>query len=92
MNCNECPLEYIGQTGRSFRTRYKEHIQAIRCNVRNSRLDTQHTYSTIENTRDMLHFEKKGPIMNTVERFHIYNLSKDKMQMNDTHTDTQPHF
>jgi hypothetical protein len=28
----DCPLKYIGQTGRTFKTRYKEHIQAIRNN------------------------------------------------------------
>jgi MinD-like ATPase involved in chromosome partitioning or flagellar assembly len=51
MKCNECPLKYIGQIGRNFRTSYKQHIQAIQYNRPNSKysehiLDTQHTYST----------------------------------------------
>jgi hypothetical protein len=29
LNCLECPKEYTGQTGRTFNTRYKEHIHAI---------------------------------------------------------------
>jgi hypothetical protein len=29
-------LKYIGQTGRIFHTRYKEHIQSIRNNNNNS--------------------------------------------------------
>jgi hypothetical protein len=31
-----CPLKYIGQTGRTFHTRYKEHIHAVRNNNSNS--------------------------------------------------------
>jgi hypothetical protein len=30
MKCLDCPLKYIGQTGRTFHSRYKEHILAIR--------------------------------------------------------------
>jgi hypothetical protein len=32
LKCKDCPLEYIGQTGRSFNIRYKEHISAIKHN------------------------------------------------------------
>jgi hypothetical protein len=93
MKCNYCPLKYVGQTGGNFRTRYREHIQAIRYNKSNSKysehiLDTQHTYRTIENTMDMLNIEKKGPILNTSERLYIHNISKDKLQIEDTHTST----
>ena len=28
MKCLQCPLQYVGQTDRSFKTIYKEHIQA----------------------------------------------------------------
>jgi hypothetical protein len=60
MKCNSCQLRYIGQTGRNFTTRYKEHIQAIRSSRPNSKyaqhiLDTQHTYGTMEDTMDILH-------------------------------------
>jgi hypothetical protein len=37
---------------------------------------------------EVLHLNKKGQLMNTWERFHIYKLSKDRLQLNDTHTDT----
>jgi hypothetical protein len=36
MKCLDCPLKYIGQTGRTFNTRYKEHIHDIRSNNSNS--------------------------------------------------------
>jgi hypothetical protein len=58
-------------------------IQAIRTNKPNFKyaqhiLDTQQTYSNIQETMDILHIEKKGPLMNTLEQFHIYNLWKEK--------------
>jgi hypothetical protein len=71
---------------------YKEHIQAIRTNKSNSKyaqhiLDTQHTYSNIQETRDILYIEKKGPLMKTLEQFHIYSLWKENLQPNDIYTD-----
>jgi hypothetical protein len=42
MKCLDCPLKYIGQTGRAFYTRYKGHIQEITNNNNNS--GTQTTY------------------------------------------------
>jgi hypothetical protein len=86
-------LKYIGQAGRNFRTRYKEHIHAIHTKKTTSRyaqhiLETGHTYGTIEDTLNILHFEKKGPLINTLKQFHIHKLSKDNLQLNDTYTDT----
>jgi hypothetical protein len=45
-------MRYIGHTGRTFKVRYKEHIQAIRNNNGNSGysnhiLNTGHAYGTI---------------------------------------------
>jgi hypothetical protein len=51
-------------------------------------LDTQHTNGTMENAMDILHIERRGPLMNTLERFHIYSFSKENLQMNDTYADT----
>jgi hypothetical protein len=41
----------------------------------------------MKDTMDILHIERKGPLMNTLERFHIYNLSKENVHMNDTYAD-----
>jgi hypothetical protein len=89
---NECPLKYIGQTGRTFRDRYKEHINAIRFNKQHSKfalhiLNTGHSYNTIDQTLKVLHVEKKGLKLNTLERFYIYDLTKRGLQLNDTFTD-----
>jgi hypothetical protein len=54
----DCPLKYIGQTGRTFKTRYKDHIQAIRNNNSNSGyskhiLNTGHTYGRVIDTMNV---------------------------------------
>jgi hypothetical protein len=41
----------------------------------------------MEDTMDILHIEKKGPLVKTLERFHIYNLSKENLQIKDMYTD-----
>jgi hypothetical protein len=92
LKCNSCPLKYIGQTGRNFRTRYNEHIQAIHYNI-NSKyaqhiLDTGHAYGTIDNTLNILQFEKKIKKMNSLEQFYIYKLTREQLQLNDTHTNS----
>jgi hypothetical protein len=49
-------------------------------------LDTGHAYNTIDETMKVLHIEKKGQKLNTLEHFQIYNLTKKSVQLNDTHT------
>jgi hypothetical protein len=92
MKCKDYHKKYVVQTGRTFKTRYKEHIHSIRTNNTNTKyaehiLDTQHTYGPITDTTDILHIEKKGRLMNTWEKFYIQKLSKNNLQLNDTYTD-----
>jgi hypothetical protein len=93
MKCLDCPLKYIGQTGRIFHTRYKEHIHAIRNNNSNSGysnhiLNTGHKYGTITDTMDIIRTHRKGKHLNTLEKYYIYKVNRDNFQMNDTNTDT----
>jgi hypothetical protein len=76
LKCGGCPKKYVGQTGRNFQTRYKEHIQSVRSNNSNSRyeqhlLESQHSYGPLEDTM-VLHLNKKGQLMIKWEQFHIY--------------------
>jgi hypothetical protein len=92
MACKDCELKYIGQTGRTFRTRYKEHIREIKTNGQKSKfaqniLDTTHNYDTIEHTMELLHLEKNGKMLNALESYHIYELTKQSLQMNEALTD-----
>jgi hypothetical protein len=34
-----------------------------------------------------LYIGKKGPLLDTYERFHIYEITKEKIQLNDNFTD-----
>jgi hypothetical protein len=72
MRCMVCPLKYIEQTGRTFQTRYKEHIEAIRYNNSNSGysnhiLNTGHTYGSITDAMKIVKIEKKGKHLKTLE-------------------------
>lgn len=49
-------------------------------------LDKGHIYSTIAETFEILHIEKKSQVLNPVELFYIYNLSKKRIQVNITFT------
>jgi hypothetical protein len=75
MKCLDCPMKYVGQTGRDFNTIYKEHIYDIKSNDSNTGysghiLNTSHTYGTIEDTMKMIK-SRKGQYLNTVEKYHI---------------------
>jgi hypothetical protein len=68
MKCLDCPLKYIGQTGRKFHTRYNEYIQAIRNNNYNlghlsCTLNTGHKYRTITDTMDIIRTYKKRKVL-----------------------------
>jgi hypothetical protein len=36
---------------------------------------------------EVIHTERKGPKLNTLEKFHTYEVTKKGLQMNDTFTD-----
>jgi hypothetical protein len=92
MKCMDCPLKYIGQTGRTFYTTYEEHIQAIRnnnCNsgYSNNIVSTGHTYWSITNTMNIIRTQKKAKHLNTLEKYHIHKISKSRLHMNDPYVD-----
>jgi hypothetical protein len=81
MKCLDCPLKYIGQTGRTFNIRHKEHIHAIRNNNNNSGYsnhipNTGHTYGTINDTMDIIRKGQKGKNLNTLKNTTFIKLVK----------------
>jgi HD-like signal output (HDOD) protein len=69
---------------RAFRTRKKEYIQAIKNNNSNSGysnhiLNTGHKYRTITDTINIIRTHRKGKHFNTLEKYHIYKISRDKL-------------
>jgi hypothetical protein len=57
---------------------YAEHI-----------LNTRHLYGTIQDTMEIIKAVKKGPIMDTIEKYHIYKANQNGIQFNDTHTNNK---
>jgi hypothetical protein len=81
LRCNSCHKAYIGQTGRNFKTRFKEHIQDIKNNRTKTGfsqhiLNTGHEYNTIENFMNIIKIQNKGKLLNTLEKFYIYKEKK----------------
>jgi hypothetical protein len=91
---NQCPII----CNRPFKVRFKGHIQATKGNrdapmFAQRILNTGHAYGYIEDTMTILHNTGKGPHMNSLERFHSYEISKQGMHLHDTVTDiTNPIF
>ena len=46
-------------------------------------LDSRHSIVPMENIMEFLHINKRGSMMTTLERFHIYNVTKLDNQIND---------
>jgi hypothetical protein len=83
LRCKSCPRKYIGQTGRNFKTRYREHILAIRNNnsaaskYAQHTLETGHEYGKMEDILTIIQREKKGRRLNSLEQFYIHRLVKE---------------
>jgi hypothetical protein len=89
MKCKGCSMKYVGQTGRTFNTRYKEHIYDIKSNNINTGysrhiVDTWHTYGAMEDTMDVVGIGRKGQYLNTLEKYYIRKISREQLHMNDT--------
>jgi hypothetical protein len=74
INCDQI---YVGQTGRSFKIRYEEHIRDIRLNKDKSKyamhmLQFSHEYGTIENILEILKAVNKGKLLDVLETYYIY--------------------
>jgi hypothetical protein len=85
VKCLDCPLKYIGQTGRTFSVRYKEHIHAIRNSSSNSGyskhfMNTGHTYGKITDTMNIIRTGRKGRPLNTLKKYRIYKIGKNNLQ------------
>jgi hypothetical protein len=47
-----------------------------------------HAYGSIGDTMEVMEVERKGKHLNTLEKYHIYRLSRSRLHMNDAHIDT----
>ena len=82
--CDDCDCYYVGQTGRPFIKRFKEHtphksisknigsLDNIKSNYARHLIDNNHSYKCFDTNFIPLHFCDKGLRMNALEEFEIY--------------------
>jgi hypothetical protein len=51
-------------------------------------LDMTHNYDTMEKTMKILHVERKGQMLDTLENYYTYTITRQGVQMNETSTST----
>ena len=91
LTCPNCKKKYKGQTRRSFQRRYQEHLRDFKYNNGNSKFaqhltDNKHSFGPIDKVIKILHTIKKGAMMDTIEKYHIYKTMQRGVQINDKHT------
>jgi len=91
LTCPTCNKAYVVQKGKCFTIHYNEHKQAFRNNSHTSRFaqhlnEKGHSFDTINNIMQVLHFQKEGTHLNTIERFHIHTEYTANNNLNNNHT------
>ena len=91
LTCPDCNKAYVGQTGRRFVTRFKEHEKAFRYNSHTSSFakhlhEEAHSFGPMNNIMQILHYHSKGPHLNTFERFHIHAEFTANNHLNENQT------
>jgi hypothetical protein len=92
-----CSVNYIGQTGGSFKIRYKEHINDIRYNRLKTGysqhiLNTGHERAFDITSLNIMEVQLKGPYLNTLEKYHIYKSKKEGLLFNELQYDIILHL
>ena len=86
--CDTCNATYVGQTGRAFSVRLKEHQACIRPNKSDSSfadhiIETSHHFDPDKNIK-ILHLYSKGRKLNIAENLEILLSSKsDDLTLNE---------
>lgn len=88
LSCNDCNDFYIGQTGRSFIQRFKEHTMEInhthpKSNYAQHLKVNNHTYTDIENNLSIIHRMRKSTMMDRREEYEIYINRNNPHILND---------
>ena len=92
LTCNNCPCFYIGQTGRSFATRFREHTQEINSASTNKKIKSnyahhliteKHKFTDINTNLQTIHRMKKSSMMDRMEEIEIYKNRNNPQILND---------
>lgn len=82
ISCSDCNSFYLGQTGRPFLKRFKEHlpknnIEKTHSNFARHLMMSNHNYVNFKTNFEALHICKNGRYMNAIEEFEIYRAFKN---------------
>jgi hypothetical protein len=96
LTCPNCRMKYIGQTGRSFKTCFSEHLRDFKHNIQKSKfsqhlLNSGHSIGPIDDIMSIIYTTTKGRLMDTIEMFHIHKETYLNNQINDKNT-VKPNF
>jgi hypothetical protein len=84
-------MKYVGQTGRPFHARFQEHFRDFKYNNSKSKfathlIENNHSIGPINDIMEILYTTTKGRLMDTIEKFHIYDETRKNNQINDKNT------
>ena len=98
LNCNNCDMFYLGQTGRPFHKRFNEHLPTknlmnLKSNFAKHIINKDHKYTNIDTNLTPIHICSKGTQMDAIEEFEIYRnfktnpnlLLNDQLAFNSHH-------
>ena len=88
LKCPTCQKKYTGQTGRPFRVRFHEHYNDYKYKNNKSKfaqhiIGEGHAFGPMIDIMDIVHIEKKGRMLNTLEKYHIYRETYNGNQINE---------
>jgi len=88
LECLTCNKVYTGQTGQLFRVRYQEHYNDFKHSNNKSTFAEHvvkegHSFGPMNEIMKIVHYEKKGKMLDTFEKYYIYKEAKSDNQLND---------
>ena len=88
LECLTCHKKYTGQTGHPFCVRYREHYNDFKYSDNRSTfvqhvINEGHSFGPMNEIMNVIHYERKGKMLDTLEKFYIYGETKNGNQIND---------
>jgi len=87
LECLTCHKIHTGQTSHPFRVKYHEHYDFKYSNNRSTFtqhvINEGHSFGPMNKIMSVIHFERKGKMLDTLEKFYIYRETKNRNQIND---------
>jgi hypothetical protein len=88
LTCPTCHKKYVGQTGRPFNLRFREHYRDYKYANNKSKfaqhiIEEGHSFGPIDNIMDIIHIANKGRMLDALEKFYIYRKTQLGTQINN---------